>query len=166
MSFDVNSLKFDQAGLLPAASRIYGVIGWSIPILIIGFIAYGFITNPAVGAQQSLSWVLWTGLLAALGTTLALGHPLSILTSFVAAPLTTLHPMLAAGWFAGLTQAYVCRPNVRDFENISEDVFSLKGFWNNKVTRILLIITFANIGASVGTFVAGANILRLFFQNL
>ncbi|MGI6492107.1 MAG: TraB/GumN family protein [Pelotomaculum sp.] len=150
----------------PAASRIYGVIGWSIPILIIGFIAYGFITNPAVGAQQSLSWVLWTGLLAALGTTLALGHPLSILTSFVAAPLTTLHPMLAAGWFAGLTQAYVCRPNVRDFENISEDVFSLKGFWNNKVTRILLIITFANIGASVGTFVAGANILRLFFQNL
>lgn len=151
---------------VPASSWIYGLIGWSIPALIIGFIAYGFITNPAVGTQQSLSWVLWTGILAALGTTLALGHPLSILTSFVAAPLTTLHPMLAAGWFAGLTQAYVCRPNVRDFENISEDVFSLKGFWNNKVTRILLIITFANIGASVGTFVAGANILRLFFQNM
>ena len=151
---------------VPASSWIYGLIGWSIPALIIGFIAYGFITNPAVGTQQSLSWVLWTGILAALGTTLALGHPLSILTSFVAAPLTTLHPMLAAGWFAGLTQAYVCRPNGRDFENISEDVFSLKGFWNNKVTRILLIITFANIGASVGTFVAGANILRLFFQNM
>jgi len=150
----------------PATSRIYGLIGWSIPILIIGFIAYGFITNPAVGAQQSLSWVLWTGLLAALGTTLAMGHPLSILTSFVAAPLTTLHPMLAAGWFAGLTQAYICRPSVRDFENISEDVFSLKGFWNNKITRILLIVTFANIGASVGTFIAGANILRLFFQNV
>jgi pheromone shutdown protein TraB len=31
---------------------------------------------------------------------------------------------------------------------------SLKGFWRNKITRILLVLVFTNIGASLGTFVA------------
>ncbi|KXG42708.1 hypothetical protein U473_00595 [Tepidibacillus decaturensis] len=42
--------------------------------------------------------------------------------------------MIAAGWFAGLTQEYI-RQRVKDFENLAEDIFSLKGFRNNKVTR-------------------------------
>jgi len=110
--------------------------------------------------------VLWTGSFAALGSALAFGHPLSILTAFIAAPLTTLHPLLAAGWFAGLVQAYIRRPSVREFENLSEDIFSLKGFWNNKITRILLIVTLANMGATVGTMMGGADVVRLFINNL
>lgn len=53
------------------------------------------------------------------------------------------------------------RPSVRDFENLAEDIFSLKGFWNNKVTRILLIVTLANVGGSVGTLIGGADVVRL-----
>jgi pheromone shutdown-related protein TraB len=151
---------------LPAGSRAPIIIGWAIPIMILALIAYTFIVHPAAGIQQSINWVLWTGSFAALGAALALGHPLAILAAFVAAPLTTLHPLLAAGWFAGLAQAYVRRPNVREFENLSEDIYSLKGFWNNKVTRILLIVTFANIGASVGTIVGGIDVVRLFIENL
>lgn len=127
---------------------------------------YTFIANPAAGIQQTISWVLWTGSFAALGTALAFGHPLTILTSFVVAPITTLHPLIAAGWFAGIVQAYLRRPSVRDFENLSEDVFSLKGFWNNKVTRILIIVTLANLGGSIGTIVGGADVVRLFLENL
>ncbi|MDD2554327.1 MAG: TraB/GumN family protein, partial [Desulfotomaculaceae bacterium] len=151
---------------IPASSRVPIIIGWAIPILIIALIAYTFISNPDAGVQQSINWVLWTGSFAALGTALALGHPLSILTAFIVAPLTTLHPLLAAGWFAGLVQAYIRRPNVRDFENLSEDIFSLKGFWNNKITRILLIVTLANLGATVGTIIGGADVVRLFIENL
>ncbi len=151
---------------LPAGSRVPIIIGWAIPILILALIAYTFISNPDAGVQQSINWVLWTGSFAALGTALALGHPLSILTAFIVAPLTTLHPLLAAGWFAGLVQAYICRPSVREFENLSEDVFSLKGFWNNKITRILLIVTLANLGATVGTMIGGADVVRLFIENL
>ena len=151
---------------LPAGSRVPIIIGWAIPIMILALIAYTFIVHPAAGIQQSINWVLWTGSFAALGTALALGHPLAILAAFVAAPLTTLHPLLAAGWFAGLAQAYVRRPSVREFENLSEDIYSLKGFWNNKVTRILLIVTFANIGASVGTMIGGIDVVRLFIENL
>lgn len=151
---------------LPPKSKVGTVIGWAIPLLIIALIVVTFINNPSAGAQQTLSWVLWTGSFAAMGAVLAFGHPLAILTAFVAAPFTTLHPLLAAGWFAGLVQTYIKRPNVRDFEHLSEDVFSLKGFWHNKVTRILLIVTLTNIGGSIGTFVGGADIIRQFIQTL
>lgn len=151
---------------LPPSSRVPIIIGWAIPILILALIAYTFISNPDAGVQQSINWVLWTGSFAALGSALAFGHPLAILTAFIAAPLTTLHPLLAAGWFAGLVQAYIRRPSVREFENLSEDIFSLKGFWNNKITRILLIVTLANMGATVGTMMGGADVVRLFIKNL
>ncbi len=151
---------------LPPKSIVPKILGWSIPALIIALIAYTFYANPDAGVQQTLSWILWTGSLSALGTALAFGHPLAILTAFLAAPIAALHPLIAAGWFAGLVQAYFKRPNVRDFENLSEDILSLKGFWNNQVTRILLTIVFANIGSATGAFIGGADIARLFFQNL
>lgn len=151
---------------LPPKSKAPQIIGWSIPILILALIAYTFIQDPTAGLQQSISWVLWTGSLSAIATALAFGHPLAILTSFVAAPLTTLNPVLASGWFAGFVQAYFSRPNVEDFERLTEDVFSLKGFWNNKVTRVLLVTVFSNIGASFGTFIGGADVIRRFFEHL
>ncbi len=151
---------------LPPKSKVWNVVGWAIPIAIIALIVITFVMNPSVGAQQTLSWVLWTGTLSAIGCALAFAHPLAILTGFAAAPFTALHPLLAAGWFAGFAQAYFNRPTVRDFEALSDDVTSVKGFWHNKVTRILLVVTLSNVGASFGTFIAGADILRLFFGNL
>jgi len=149
----------------PPKSKKLKIIGWSIPILIIAIIVYTFFANPDAGVQQTWSWILWHGSLSALGALLAFGHPLSILTAFVAAPITALNPLLAAGWFAGLVQAFLRKPTVGDFENLSNDISSVKGFWNNKVTRILLIIILSNIGSSIGTFIGGADVLRLFFKN-
>lgn len=122
--------------------------------------------NPDAGLQQTWSWILWHGSLAALGATIALAHPLAILTAFVAAPITALNPLLAAGFFAGFVQAIVRKPNVKDFETLSNDITSVKGFWQNKVTRILLIIVLSNLGSSLGTFIGGADVLRLFFKNI
>lgn len=150
---------------LPTPSKWPKIIGWALPIAIIALIVVTFVMNPSIGMQQTLSWLLWTGLLSGAGAAAALAHPLAILTGIVAAPLTTLHPLLAAGWFAGFTQAYFQRPSVRDFENLSEDVLSVKGFWRNKVTRVLLVVTLCNIGASCGTFIAGADIVRRFIGN-
>lgn len=154
----------DALTQLPPKSIVPKVIGWAIPIAIIALIAVTFFMNPQIGFQQTISWVLWTGILSGLGAALAFAHPIAILAGLVAAPFTALHPLLAAGWFAGIAQAYFQRPNVRDFENLSEDVLSLKGFWNNKVTRILLVVTLSNIGASCGTFIAGADIVRHFLN--
>ncbi|RKQ32937.1 TraB/GumN family protein [Oceanobacillus halophilus] len=150
----------------PPKSKVPKVIGWSIPILIIAMIAYTFFTNPAAGWQQTFSWVLWNGSFSALGTLIALGHPIAVLTAFIAAPITSLNPLIAAGWFAGFVQAYINKPTVREFENLSEDVFSVKGFWKNKVTRVLLVVVLANIGSSLGTFIGGLDVVRLFINNL
>lgn len=150
---------------IPPKSKAPKIIGWTIPVLILAIIAYTFFSNPSAGLQQTLSWVLWHGGLSALGAALALGHPMAILAAFAAAPITSLNPLLAAGWFAGFAQAYFRRPSVRDFENLTEDVFTVKGFWRNKVTRILLIVVLSNIGSSLGTFIGGADVIRLFLNN-
>ena len=151
---------------IPPKSKAPKIIGWTIPILILAVIAYTFIANPTAGAQQTISWILWNGSFSALGTLIAFGHPLAIVTAFIAAPITSLNPLIAAGWFAGFVQAYFRRPSVKDFETLSTDVFSIKGFWENKVTRILLVVTLANLGSTIGTVVGGADVVRLFLENL
>ncbi|MDQ0272861.1 TraB/GumN family protein [Cytobacillus purgationiresistens] len=150
---------------LPPKSKAPKIIGWTIPFVVLAIIAFTFISNPEAGVQQTMSWILWHGCLSALGAAIALGHPLAVVTAFLVAPITSLNPLLAAGWFAGFVQAYFRRPSVRDFENLTEDVFTVKGFWRNKVTRILLIIVLANIGSSLGTFIGGADVIRLFIDN-
>ena len=138
------------------------VLGWGIPLLVLGLIAYGFATGgSAASGEMILVWVLATGSLAALGTAAALGHPLSILSAFVAAPLTTLHPLLAAGWVAGLVEALLRRPRVRDFETLPADMVTLRGFWRNGITRILLVVALANLGATVGVFIGIPLMTRL-----
>lgn len=151
---------------VPPKSKAPKIIGWSIPIIIIALIVFTFLSNPSAGFQQTLSWVLWTSSFAALGTLAAFGHPITIITAFLVAPITALHPLLAAGWFAGLVQAFIQKPSVGDFENLTKDVFSVKGFWKNKVSRILLIVVLANLGTTFGTIVGGADVVRLFFENI
>jgi len=107
-------------------------------------------------------WVLANAILAGLGAAIALGHPLTVLSAIVASPLTSLNPMIAAGWVAGLVEVFLGKPKVKDFERLSEDISSLKGFWKNKITRILLVVAFTNIGSSVGTFVAIPLMIKVF----
>lgn len=140
------------------------ILGWSIPALILILIIATFSVDKSAGINQILSWLIWNGSLAALGTLLAFGHPLSILVAFCVAPITSLNPLLAAGWFAGLTEAFLKKPNVQDFENIAQDIHTLKGFWRNKVTHILLVVILANLGSSLGTVIAGLDIVKHFFN--
>lgn len=141
-------------------------LGWILPLLIVGVIIYTASIDLSASLDQVISWILWNGSLAALGTLIALGHPLAILTAFIVAPLTSLSPLLAAGWFAGLMQAFLRRPHVKDFEALSSDVQHFKGFWHNKVTRILLIVILANLGSALGTFVAGIDVFRVLINHL
>ena len=137
-----------------------------IPALIILMVIYTIIKNRDVGLSQIKSWILWNGGLSALGVILALGHPLSVLTAFVMSPITSLNPLLASGWFAGLVEATIRKPKVKDFEDLGEDTATLKGFWKNRVTRTLLVVVFANLFSSIGTFISGIDIVRKFIENL
>ncbi len=151
---------------IPPASNAWKVLVWAIPVIIIALIVSTFFLNPPSGWAQIISWILWNGSMSALGALAALAHPLSILTAFVVAPISSLNPLLAAGWFAGLVEALIRKPSVRDFETLAEDVLSFKGFWKNKVTKVLLVVILANVGSTIGTLVGGAEVIRLFFQSI
>jgi pheromone shutdown-related protein TraB len=140
---------------MPPKKRLFSVLKWVIPAGIIGLLAAGFFGYGAAAAANMVTWwALANASLAALGAAAALAHPLTILTAGVAAPLTSLNPMMAAGWVAGLAEAFLSKPKVKDFENLLEDITSVKGFWRNKITRILMVVVFTNLGSSVGTFIA------------
>ena len=149
---------------VPPAGKTAKIIGWAIPIAILCLIGYGFAQGLQTGLQQVTSWILWNGCLAALFTAIMMGHPLSILTAFLVAPISSLNPMLACGWFAGLMEAHVRKPKVEDVSNISNDIFSLKGLFHNRFLRTLLIVIMANIGSSLGTVIAGMDIIRNLFS--
>ena len=147
----------DMAALetLPPKRKYVEVIKWGLPTLVAVLIAAGFYHGGLhTGTQMVSWWFIANGVLAGLGAAIAFAHPLTILSSVVAAPLTSLNPMIAAGWVAGLVEAMSRKPKVKDLESLSEDILSVRGFWKNKVTRILLVVVFTNIGSSIGTFVA------------
>lgn len=136
------------------------LLNYIVPAILIILILLSFKQDVQVGIKQIIIWFLTTGICSALGVLLALGSPLSMLTAFVAAPIGVLNPLLAGGWFAGLTEAYIRKPVVKDFENLYDDVATLKGFWTNKITKILLVVALANVGSIVGTIIAGLNIIK------
>ncbi|MEE2776566.1 MAG: TraB/GumN family protein [Acidobacteriota bacterium] len=142
--------------LVPKPSLAPRILKWAIPAAIIGLMIWGFVTGGADKSQESLAlWVLINGGLSALGVAFALGHPLTVVSAFVAAPLTSLNPFIAAGWVAGLVQAWIKNPTVEDLEDLPEAITSFGGFWRNHVTRILLVVVLANLGSTLGTFIAG-----------
>ena len=84
--------------------------------------------NPDAGLQQTWSWILWHGSLAASRNYIALAHPLAILTAFVAAPITALNPLLQQVGLQVLCKHIVRKPNVKDFETLSNDLPLLRDF--------------------------------------
>jgi pheromone shutdown-related protein TraB len=148
---------------VPSSGRTFRFLKWGIPAFIVALITVGFlISGKTAGTDIVKWWVLANAVLAGLGAAVALGHPLTVLSAIVASPLTSLNPMIAAGWVSGLVETLLGKPKVKDFENLPDDISSLKGFWRNKVTRILLVVVFTNIGSALGTFVAIPLMVRAF----
>jgi pheromone shutdown-related protein TraB len=136
---------------LPPKSIWPKVFGWGIPLLIAVLLARGFLQGAHRGIENIYIWILVTGGSAALGSALALAHPAAILASFLAGPTALIRP----GWVAGIVQAFLRKPTVRDLEDLPEALGSLRGFWHSPIIRILLIMALSNIFAFVGMCIAG-----------
>lgn len=135
--------------------------GWLFSLAILGLFIAGFFYS---GSQASLKMVTWwaaiTASFAGFGALILLAHPLTIAATALAAPITTLHPLIAAGWVAGLTEATLRKPQVKDFLALQNDIVSIRGFFRNKITRLLLLVAIVNLTTSIGTFVAIPVIMR------
>lgn len=146
---------------IPKRSRWPRLIPWAIMALIITGFVIGFSRSPELGWQLVFIWVVINGGLAALGALLARGHPLTVLSALVAAPLTSLNPTIAAGMVTGLVESWLRKPRVSDLENLRFDITTVKGWFRNPATRILLVFFLSNLGSAIGTWVAG---LRIFSE--
>jgi len=149
-----------ELNALPPPGRWGLWIAIILAVLVLGGFAWGFSQGTDVGADLVLNWVLATGLLGALGCTLAGGHPLSILGAFIASPLTPLHPALSSGTVSALIEATVRKPTVADFARLRDDVTSPRGWWRNRVARVLLNFFLTSFGTSIGVYFAGYKILE------
>lgn len=127
---------------------------------VVGGFGYGFWRGGLdVGADLMLQWVLATGVLGALGCAIAGGHPLSILAAFIASPLTPLHPALASGTVSAFVEATVRKPTHADFMALRDDVQTLKGWWRNRVARVLLNFFLTSLGTAIGVWTGGLRML-------
>jgi pheromone shutdown protein TraB len=131
------------------------ILPWTVPALIVVIFGLGFLrAGWNRGLELFLLWLVVHGGLAAVGSLLALAHPLTIVVAFVGAPIGTFNPFGKIGLFTGLSEAFLRKPRVRDVENLSEDVMSFRGFYRNRVTHILVVFFLSTLGAALGNLVA------------
>lgn len=156
--------QVDRAALceIPPPSQLSRALKWIIPALMLSAFSIGYFKHQGEGLREMLeAWVLPNAVFAGLFTVLALGHPLSVLTAFVASPITSLNPTIGAGLVAGLVEAYLRKPTVEDCEGVQKAVSSVRSFYQNRVTRVLLVVLMASIGSSLGAFVGAGWVLSL-----
>ncbi len=147
-----------ELSALPPRRRWGRILPWAIVgIVLLGFVL-GFLRDPDIGRTLLVEWVLFNGVLAGLGALIALAHPLTVVVTALAAPLTSLNPLVGAGFVAAGVEMWLRKPNVGDFANLRRDVTSARGWWRNRVARIFLVFLFATLGSAIGTYVAGFRI--------
>ncbi|MGD9162737.1 MAG: TraB/GumN family protein [Desulfobacteraceae bacterium] len=158
-----SDIDMEELEKQPPKGNLGSTLKWGIPILIVVLIIAGFYIFGIEAAKEMVkTWVIANMLCAGVGAALAFAHPVTIITAAVASPITSLNPMIGAGFVAGAVQIFISKPKVRDFESLPDDITSIKGFWKNKITKILLVVAFTNLGSSAGAiysfFVLGSKV--------
>jgi pheromone shutdown protein TraB len=140
------------------------VLGWGIPALVVlSLVAIGLRHGGAVAGENVAFFALATGLPSAAGTVLALGHPLTVLSALLLAPLTALSPLIGIGHVTALVQSWVRPPLVRELSSALDDLGHLRGLWGNRLLRVLLVFTLSTLGGMMGTWVGGARLVSSLF---
>jgi pheromone shutdown-related protein TraB len=157
-------LDLSEIDTIPPVAPIWKWIGWGIPSVIIGALIWIGIERGAAVAGESLRyWVLANGIPSTLGALLALAHPITIVSAFFVAPVTSLIPVIGAGYVLAFVQAWLRPPVVRELEGVSEDLGSLRQWWRNRLLRIFLVFILTTLGSLIGTYVGGYEILSNLF---
>jgi pheromone shutdown protein TraB len=148
----------DRVSAEPPPSQVARWIGYAVIGLVLAGFVWAFLQGRTVGMSVVMIWVLYTGILGALGATLAGAHPLSILAGFISSPITPFHPALASGMVSGAVELWARKPRVGDFQALRDDLMQVKGWWRNRVARVFLVFVFTNLGTVVGVWAAGFRI--------
>jgi pheromone shutdown-related protein TraB len=152
---EISADVIGEINTIPEKSMVSRFIPWLIPGIVIALFVGGFFFGDREQfADAAIAWILANGVLSALGALLAWAHPITVISAFFAAPLTSLNPTIGAGFVTGLVQAFVAAPTVRDMEMVGDDLVTMRGWWRNRLARVMLVFLFSSIGSAAGTFIA------------
>ncbi len=143
---------------LPKGSGIGKYIPWIIVALVLAGFAIGFSKSSDLGWSLVVNWILINGGLSALGAAIAGAHILTVITAFLAAPLTSLNPTIGAGVVTSAVELYLRKPTIKDFENVRIDTTKFSGWRSNRVARLILVFLLSTIGSVFGTYIGGFHI--------
>lgn len=147
--------SLDKIAAIPPKSIVGKILNIAFPVLFAGLLlAPIFISGSKEQLTQNIvRWLIWNGGLAAVGTLLAFGNILTIVSAFIFAPIATLNPLIGIGMITAIVQATVCKPQVRDMMNIADDVATIKGWYTNRIAKVLLVFILSSVGALIGNIV-------------
>ncbi len=149
---------------VPPVSPVWKVVGWGIPALILASLVYiGVSQGAEVAGRNLIYWIVANGVPSMIGALIAFGNPITVVSAFFVAPVTSLTPVIGAGYVWAFLQAYFQPPKVREFESLADDVGKPREWWRNRMLRVLLVFIFTTIGSIIGTYVGGYEIVSNLF---
>jgi pheromone shutdown-related protein TraB len=153
----------EKINIIPPPKLIGKIIPWIIPGIITTVFVLGFIYgDKKVAKDVIIYWIMANGILTSIGCILAFSHPLTIITGFIAAPITSLNPTIGAGFVTAIVQTLVSKPRIKDFEQLKGKSMKIRDWWSNRITKIFLVFFLSSIGSSIGTFVALPALTKFF----
>lgn len=156
-----NSHQLAEIDTIPPVSKGWKTAGWLIPLVILTAIAaIAYQKGATVAGDNIQYWILANGIPAAIGAVLALAHPATIFSAFAAAPITSLTPVIGAGYVTAFIQVMTRPPVVREFETVATDISSFTGWWRNKLLRVFLVFFLTGLGSAIGTYIGGYEIIK------
>lgn len=159
-----DEVDLDAIDQVPPMSPVWKWLGWGIPVMILASLGYiGLNKGAAAAGENLLYWIVANGVPSTIGAIIALAHPITIVSAFFVAPVTSLTPVIGAGYVCAFLQAYYQPPKVREFEALADDVGSPKMWWRNRMLRVMLVFIFTTLGSIIGTYVGGYEIVSNLF---
>ena len=145
---DLRSLEvIDEKKGIPWAKIFLALI----PILFVVIFFLAFFSGINI-AWNIYDFVVISMIMGFIGSILSGSKLVSAIVGGLVAPLTIIHPLLAAGWFSGLCEAKFRKVRQSDIKNLAH-IESFKDLWNNNIFRILLVVIGTNLGVSIATLV-------------
>jgi len=160
-----NEIDLKSIEIIPEPSLASKLLGWGIPLIIIASIFYiGFSQGITEAGNNALFWILACGIPSAVGALISIAHPVTILASFLSAPITSLSPLIGVGYVAAFVQAYMQPPLVKEFQEVSRDFRKVSNWWKNRLLKVMLVFILSSIGGVIGTSVGFFEIVKNVFN--
>ncbi len=143
----------DRAALetVPPPALWWRIAKWAVTLAFLGLLAwFASAQDPASFAKTMLAWIIPTSIGAGLFTAISGGSPFSVIAAMLASPIARVYPLVRTAMVVGIVEAWRRKPSVADCERLPEDTQTVRGFFKNPVTRILIIASASAVGALIG----------------